>query len=70
MFLVPLRFQPVIQGSTCQAWGEALQRDLLLEYHTQLWVERAKLRLGHKPELRRERIAAYRAVIASGLRPN
>ncbi len=52
------------------AWGEALRRYLLLEYHTQLWVERAKLRLGHKPELRRERIAAYRAVIASGLRPN
>ena len=52
------------------AWGEALQRDLLLEYHTQLGVERAKLRLGHRPELQRERIAAYRAVIASGLRPN
>jgi hypothetical protein len=34
----------------------------------QAWVERAKLWLGHKPELRRERIAAYRQVIASGLR--
>ncbi|MCL1462701.1 hypothetical protein, partial [Klebsiella pneumoniae] len=50
------------------AWAEALRRYLLLEYHTQLWVERAKLWLGHKPALRRERIAAYRAVIASRLR--
>ena len=50
------------------AWAEALRRYLLLEYHTQLWVERVKLWLGHKPALRRERIAAYRAVIASQLR--
>ena len=51
------------------AWAEALRRYLLLEYRTQLWVERAKLSLGHKPALRSERIAAYRAVIASRLRP-
>ena len=51
------------------AWAEALRRYLLLEYCTQLWVERAKLALGHKPALRRERIAAYQAVIASGLMP-
>ena len=50
-------------------WAEALRRYLLLEYRTQLWVERAKLWLGHKPALRSERIAAYRAVIASRLRP-
>jgi GT2 family glycosyltransferase len=50
-------------------WGEALRRYLLLEYHVQVWVERAKLWLGSKPALRRERITAYRQVIASGLRP-
>ncbi len=50
-------------------WGETLRRYLLLEYHVQGWVERAKLWLGSKPALRRERIAAYRQVIASGLRP-
>ncbi|GEM_PF-86300 len=49
-------------------WGEALRRYLLLEYRTQLWVERAKLWLGHKPALRRERIAAYQAVLRSELR--
>ena len=51
------------------AWAEALRRYLLLDYRVQLWVERAKLALGHKPALRRERIAAYQAVIASGLMP-
>jgi len=49
-------------------WGEALRRYLLLEYHVQVWMEQVKLWLGHKPALRRERIAAYRQVIASGLR--
>ena len=49
-------------------WSETLRRYLLLEYHVQVWVEQAKLWLGHKPDLRRERIAAYRQVIASGLR--
>ena len=50
-------------------WGETLRRYLLLEYHAQVWVERAKLWLGSKPDMRRERIAAYGQVIASGLRP-
>lgn len=49
-------------------WGEALRRYLLLEYCVQIGVEQAKLWLRHKPALRRERIAAYRQVIASGLR--
>jgi len=50
-------------------WAEALRRYLLLEYCVQLWVEQVKLQLGHKPELRRARIATYQAVLASGLRP-
>ncbi|HHY57485.1 MAG TPA: glycosyltransferase family 2 protein, partial [Chloroflexi bacterium] len=49
-------------------WGEALRRYLLLEYRVQIGVEQIKLWLGHKPALRQERIAAYRQVIASGLR--
>jgi GT2 family glycosyltransferase len=49
-------------------WAETLRRYLLLEYHVQVWVERAKLLLRHKPELRRERIAAYQAVLRSELR--
>ena len=52
-----------------RALGETLRRYLLLEYHAQVWVERAKLWLGSKPDMRRERIAAYGQVIASGLRP-
>lgn len=48
-------------------WSEALRRYLLLEYRVQIGVEQIKLWLGHKPALRRERIAAYRQVIASGL---
>ena len=49
-------------------WPQILRRYLLLEYRLQLLSERAKLLLGHKRELRRGRIAAYRQVIASGLR--
>ena len=48
-------------------WPQLLRRYLLLEFRTQLWIERAKLLLGHKRELRRQRIDAYRQVIASGL---
>lgn len=50
-------------------WGEALRRYLLLEYRVQIRVEQVKLGLGQKPALRRERIAAYREVIQSELRP-
>ncbi len=48
-------------------WPQLLRRYLLLEFRTQFWVERAKLLLGHKRELRRQRIDAYKQVIASGL---
>ncbi len=48
-------------------WGEALRRYLLLEYRVQLWQEQFKLWLGHKPDLRRLRIAAYREVLWSRL---
>lgn len=49
-------------------WAEALRRYLLLEYRVQIGVEWIKLRLGHKPELRRKRIMAYQEVVKSGLR--
>jgi GT2 family glycosyltransferase len=49
-------------------WPELLRRYLLLEYRTQLWLERTKLLLGSKRDLRRQRIDAYRRVIRSGLR--
>lgn len=48
-------------------WPGLLRRYLLLEFRAQLWIERAKLLLGHKRELRRQRIAAYRQVIESRL---
>jgi GT2 family glycosyltransferase len=50
-------------------WPQLLRGFLLLEYRTQLWIESAKLLLGHKRELRRKRVAAYRQVIASRLLP-
>ena len=50
-------------------WAEFLRRYLLLEFRVQVGLEGAKALLGHRRELRRERIAAYREVIASGLRP-
>ncbi len=49
-------------------WAEALRRYLLLEFRVQLWIERAKWLVGHRRGLRKERIGAYRQVIASGLR--
>ena len=49
-------------------WPDLLRHYLLLEFRTQLWIERAKLLLGSKRDLRRERIEAYRQVISSGLR--
>jgi hypothetical protein len=48
-------------------WAAALRRFLLLEFRWQIGVERAKWLLGHKRDLRRQRIAAYRTVIADGL---
>ncbi|MFN8464598.1 MAG: glycosyltransferase family 2 protein [Caldilineaceae bacterium] len=49
-------------------WPDLLRRYLLLEFRSQLWIERAKLLLRSKPELRRQRIEAYRQVLRSGLR--
>ena len=50
-------------------WAELLRAYLLLEFRMQVGLEGAKALLGHRREMRRERIAAYREVIASGLRP-
>ncbi len=49
-------------------WANLLRRYLLLEFRAQLALERAKWLLGHKRALRAERIAAYRQVLASGLK--
>ncbi len=49
-------------------WASLLRRYLLLEFRVQLALERAKRLLGHKRALRAERIAAYRRVLASGLK--
>jgi GT2 family glycosyltransferase len=49
-------------------WANTLRRFLLLEFRWQLLVERAKWLVGHKRALRAQRIAAYRTVIADGLR--
>lgn len=51
-------------GST---WASLLRRYLLLEFRWQLLVEGLKAGLGHRRAMRKERIASYRAVIASGL---
>lgn len=50
-------------------WAATLRHYLLLEYRVQRWEEQLKLWLGHKPELRRARIAAYQEVIRSGFQP-
>jgi N-acetylglucosaminyl-diphospho-decaprenol L-rhamnosyltransferase len=49
-------------------WANWLRRYLLLEHRYQLWLEQFKSWLGHKRELRRRRIDAYRQLLASGLR--
>jgi N-acetylglucosaminyl-diphospho-decaprenol L-rhamnosyltransferase len=48
--------------------SEALRLSLLAQYVWQLGLEWAKGWLGHRPGLRRERVAAYLAVLRSGLR--
>lgn len=50
-------------------WSEALRRYLLLEYRVQIALERGKWLLGHKRDLRKQRIAVYKQVLASRLRP-
>jgi N-acetylglucosaminyl-diphospho-decaprenol L-rhamnosyltransferase len=47
--------------------AETLRRALLAQFQQQIRAERIKAWLGHKRALRKERIAAYRAVLASGL---
>jgi len=49
-------------------WAELLRVYLLLEFRIQVVLEGAKALLGHRRAMRQERIAAYREVIASGLR--
>ena len=49
------------------AWAETLRHYLLLEYRWQLIEERAKWLLGHKRDLRKQRITAYKQVISTGL---
>lgn len=50
------------------AQAAALRQSLLGQFRSQLRLERLKAALGHKRALRQERIAAYEAVIATGLR--
>lgn len=49
-------------------WAGLLRAFLLWEFVLQLLLESGKWLLGHKRPLRAERIAAYRAVLANGLR--
>jgi GT2 family glycosyltransferase len=51
-----------------QAAGEVLRWYLLGHFAVQWLVETVKGWLGHKPELRRQRAAAYREVLRSGFR--
>jgi N-acetylglucosaminyl-diphospho-decaprenol L-rhamnosyltransferase len=51
-----------------RAQARLLRRFLVLTFVSQLIVESLKWLLGHKRELRRERIAAYRWLIGTGLR--
>lgn len=48
-------------------FAHALRLTLLMGYVWQMVMEWAKGALGHKPELRRQRVAIYREVLASGL---
>ncbi len=52
-----------------RSWAELLRRYLQLEYWLQLRIEQCKGWLGHKPALRQQRVAAYRAVIRHGFQP-
>ncbi len=50
------------------AQAATLRQSLLGQFRSQLRLEQIKAALGHKHALRQQRIAAYKAVIASGLR--
>ena len=49
-------------------WAEILRRYLLLEFRGQMLLEGIKGMIGHRRDLRRARIAAYREVVGSQLR--
>ena len=49
-------------------WSELLRRFLLCEFALQLGLEFAKLMVGHRVALRRDRIHGYRRVLGTGLR--
>jgi hypothetical protein len=48
--------------------AEILRRYLLWEYRVQIGIEKIKLGLGSQRAMRRARMAAYRQVLASGLK--
>lgn len=48
-------------------WATLLHHYLLFEFRLQLLLEWLKLQVGHKPALRRTRLAAYRQVLSSRL---
>ena len=48
-------------------WSELLRRFLLCEFALQLGLEFAKLLVGHRVALRRDRIHSYRRVLGTGL---
>jgi GT2 family glycosyltransferase len=50
-----------------RGWATMLRHYLLLEFRLQLLLEWGKLQMGHNPELRRARMAAYRQVLQSQL---
>ncbi|QPC80878.1 glycosyltransferase family 2 protein [Phototrophicus methaneseepsis] len=50
-----------------KAFAAFLRFFLKLNYRWQIFIERLKQALGHKPDMRRDRIAAYREVLRSGL---
>ncbi len=50
-------------------WSELLRHFLLTEFRWQIMVESVKAAIGHRRALRQARVAAYREVVATGLRP-
>ncbi len=61
-----LRYFRKYHGRTTAA---ALRQFLLLSYASQIAVEGAKGAVGHKRDLRRQRVAAYLEILRSGLHP-
>ena len=63
-FTSQIRYQAKYFGPQ---WANLLRGTALWNYRIQLLLERAKWQVGHKRELRAQRIAAYREVLASRL---